>query len=28
VRGRIAAKSSSLTFDGRYCKATPVPGVQ
>jgi hypothetical protein len=27
VRGRIAAKSSSLTFDRRYCKATPVPGV-
>jgi hypothetical protein len=27
VRGRIAARSSSLTFDTRYCKATPVPGV-
>ena len=27
MRGRIAAKNSSLTFDNRYCKATPVPGV-
>ncbi len=27
MRGRIAAKGSSLTFDGRYCKATRVPGV-
>jgi hypothetical protein len=27
MRGRIAAKSSSLTFDTRYCRATPVPGV-
>ena len=28
MRGRIAAKGSSLTFDRRYCKATPVPGVK
>ena len=28
VRGRIGARSSSLTFDSRYCKATPVPGAQ
>jgi hypothetical protein len=28
VRGRIATRSSSLTFDTRYCKATPVPGVE
>lgn len=28
MRGRIAAKGSSLTFDTRYCKATPVPGVR
>ena len=27
MRGRIAARGSSLTFDSRYCKATPVPGV-
>jgi hypothetical protein len=27
VRGRIAATGSSLTFDRRYCRATPVPGV-
>ena len=27
MRGRIAARGSSLTFDGRYCKATRVPGV-
>ena len=27
MRGRIAAKGSSLTFDSRYCRATPVPGV-
>jgi hypothetical protein len=28
MRARIAAKGSSLTFDRRYCKATPVPGVK
>ena len=28
MRGRIAARNPSLTFDTRYCKATPVPGVQ
>jgi len=28
MRGRIAAKRSSLAFDSRYCKATPVPGVR
>ena len=28
MRGRIAPKGSSLTFDARYCKATPVPGVE
>jgi hypothetical protein len=27
MRGRIAARGSSLTFDARYCKATAVPGV-
>ena len=27
MRGRIAATGSSLTFDRRYCKATPIPGV-
>ena len=27
IRARIAATRSSLTFDRRYCKATPVPGV-
>lgn len=27
MRGRIAAKGSSLTFDRRYCRATAVPGV-
>ena len=27
MRGRIAASGSSLTFDSRYCRATPVPGV-
>jgi hypothetical protein len=26
VRGRIAPRGSSLTFDARYCKATLVPG--
>ena len=28
MRGRIAAKGSTLTFDSRYCRATPVPGVK
>jgi hypothetical protein len=28
MRGRIAAKGSSLAFDRRYCRATPVPGVR
>jgi hypothetical protein len=27
MRGRIAAKGSSLTFDARYCAASRVPGV-
>ena len=27
MRGRIAPKGSTLTFDRRYCKATLVPGV-
>jgi len=27
VRGHIAARGSSLTFDKRYCTAAPVPGV-
>jgi hypothetical protein len=27
MRGRIAAKGSSLTFDARYCSASRVPGV-
>ena len=28
MRGRIARKGSSLTFNTRYCKATPIPGVR
>ena len=28
MRARIAAKRSSLAFDRRYCRATPVPGVK
>lgn len=28
MRGRIAAKGSSLAFDSRYCRATRVPGVK
>lgn len=28
MSGRIAAKGSSLTFDGRYCNATPVQGIR
>jgi hypothetical protein len=28
MRGRIAAKRSSLAFDRRYCRAAPVPGVK
>lgn len=28
MRGRIAARGSSLTFDRRYCRATLVPGVR
>ena len=28
MRGRIAAKGSTLVFDSRYCRAAPVPGVK
>ena len=28
MRGRIAARGSSLTFDRRYCRAALVPGVK
>ncbi len=28
MRGRIAARGSTLTFDTRYCTATPVPAVE
>ena len=27
MRGRIMPRGSSLTFNSRYCTATPVPGV-
>ena len=28
MRGRIAAKGSTLTYDSRYCTMAPVPGVK